>query len=297
MKRFLSILLAILMLTTTFALASCGGNETVTDSNSESVSDSVSDTVEDTESADTDATGSDAAYIEGNGEMIIGITYFEPMNYFDGNGELVGFETEFATAVCKKLGVTPKFQEINWSSKEIELNAKGIDCIWYGMTITDERKANMEISVPYMSNEQVIITKADVAADYTTAGSLDGKIVVAEAGSAGEELASTDEFFAGATFTPVDTMAKAIMEVAAGTADACVVDYITALGMIGNGTDYADLVKVEGVEFDKEEYGSAFRKGSDMTEKVNAVIAELYADGTLADIAEWYNLGTQIIAQ
>ncbi|MBQ7821529.1 MAG: transporter substrate-binding domain-containing protein [Clostridia bacterium] len=296
MKKFLSILLAILMLTMTFALASCGGDEVVSDSDSESVSDTVADdsVTDDTNAADTE---SDAAYIEGNGEMIIGITYFEPMNYFDENNELVGFETEFATAVCEKLGVTPKFQEIDWGSKEIELNAKGIDCIWNGMTITEERAANMAISSPYMSNEQVIITKADVAANYATAGSLDGKIVVAEAGSAGEELATTNEYFAGAEFIPVDTMAKAIMEVAAGTADACVVDYITALGMIGEGTDYADLAKVDGVEFAKEEYGIAFRKGSDMVEKVNAAIAELYADGTLADIAEWYNLGTQLIEQ
>ncbi len=281
MKKILSILLAILMLTLT--LVSCGPEAV----DSESESDTVAEVVDNSE---------DAAYIEGNGEMIIGITYFEPMNYFEGE-KLVGFETEFATAVCEKLGLTPKFQEIDWGTKEIELNAKTIDCIWNGMTITDERKANMEISVPYMSNEQVIITKADAAANYTEAGSLKNMIVVAEAGSAGEELVTTDAFFEGAEFTAVDTMAKAIMEVAAGTADACVVDYITALGMIGDGTDYEDLVKVDGVEFAKEEYGIAFRKGSDMAAKVNAAIAELYADGTILDIAEWYSLETQLIAQ
>ncbi len=291
MKKIISILLAMLMLTMSFALASCGGEEVASDSESESVSDTVVDEVVD------ETTDSDFAYIAEDGKMIIGITYFEPMNYFDENNELVGFETEFATKVCEKLGLTPQFQEIDWGSKEIELNAKGIDCIWNGMTITEERAANMSISSPYMSNEQVIITKTDVAANYTATGSLDGKIVVAEAGSAGEELVGADEFFAGADFIAVDTMAKAIMEVAAGTADACVVDYITALGMIGEGTDYADLVKVDGVEFAKEEYGIAFRKGSDIVEKVNTAIAELYEDGTLADIAQWYNLETQLIEQ
>lgn len=294
MKKIISVLLAILMLTSTFVLASCSDNNDVSGDDSQSVSDTA-----DTDSTDTDEVdeSSDLRYVKNNGELIIGITYFEPMNYFDANGELVGFETEFATAVCEKLGVTPKFQEIDWSSKEIELKAKGIDCIWNGLTITEDRKANMELSVPYMSNEQVIITKAENAEAYKTAGSLDGKIVVAEAGSAGEELASEDEFFNGCEFIPVDTMAKAILEVAAGTADACVVDYITALGMIGNGTDYESLTKVEGVEFGKEEYGIAFRKGSDLAAEVNSIISELFADGTMKDIAEWYTLESQLIAQ
>lgn len=245
----------------------------------------------------TAAEKADWDYVVAQEKFIVGYTLFAPIAYEDNDGKLIGFDIELAKAVAEELDLDVEFKIINWNTKEAELESKTIDCIWNGMTITEERAANMAISSPYMSNEQVIITKADVAANYATAGSLDGKIVVAEAGSAGEELATTNEYFAGAEFIPVDTMAKAIMEVAAGTADACVVDYITALGMIGEGTDYADLAKVDGVEFAKEEYGIAFRKGSDMVEKVNAAIAELYADGTLADIAEWYNLGTQLIEQ
>ena len=103
---------------------------------------------------------SDMAYITDKGTMLIGMTLFSPMNYYEGE-ELVGFETEFAKAVCEKLGVTPEFVEINWDSKEIELNAKNIDCIWNGMTITAEREANMSISIPYMQNKQVKVVKAD----------------------------------------------------------------------------------------------------------------------------------------
>ena len=102
---------------------------------------------------------SDWEYIKNKGELVIGITYFTPMNYLDENGNLVGFETEFATAVCKELGVTPKFVEINWKTKEIELNSKNIDCIWNGMTIDDDRLATMSITIPYMQNKQVMITK------------------------------------------------------------------------------------------------------------------------------------------
>lgn len=108
---------------------------------------------------DDAVTEGDLAYIKDKGELTIGITLFAPMNYEDENKELIGFETEFAEAVCAKLGVEASFVEINWNSKEIELNSKNIDCIWNGMTITDERVANMSISVPYMQNKQVMVAK------------------------------------------------------------------------------------------------------------------------------------------
>ncbi|MBE7029049.1 MAG: transporter substrate-binding domain-containing protein [Ruminococcaceae bacterium] len=115
--------------------------------------------IKDGKAYDDAVVAGDLDYIKQKGELIIGITLFAPMNYNDENGKLIGFETEFATAVCEKLGVTPKFVEINWNSKEIELNSKNIDCIWNGMTITPERQENMSISVPYMQNKQVMVSK------------------------------------------------------------------------------------------------------------------------------------------
>ena len=119
-----------------------------------------------TATAETEAfvqseTDSDWAYIQNKGKMIIGITYFAPMNYKDEAGELIGFETEFAKAVCELLGVEAEFQVIDWNTKEVELNAKNIDCIWNGMTITEERATNMSISIPYMTNKQVKVVKAN----------------------------------------------------------------------------------------------------------------------------------------
>ncbi len=235
---------------------------------------------------------SDADYITDKGELVIGMTLFAPMNYYEAD-KLVGFETEFAEAVCAKIGVTPKFVEINWDAKEIELNAKNIDCIWNGMTITDERKANMEISVPYMSNRQVMVVKAENLAKYSEG--VIGASVVAEQGSAGEELATGDEFFKDVAFTPVDSMAKALMDVASGTSDVAIVDYVTSIGSIGEGTDFAGLVAVETQKFAEEEYGIAFRKGSDMATVVNNTIEELMADGTIDVIAEKYKLSNLII--
>lgn len=268
MKKLLSLILALSLV---FALAACGGTSVATDP-----------------SDATEVVDSDAAYIENKGSLVIGMTLFAPMDYFDDNGELIGFEAEFGKAVCEKLGLNAEFVEINWDSKEMELNAKNIDCIWNGMTITPERAENMSISIPYMTNKQVVVTKAENAEKY--AASLAGATIVAEAGSAGEELATTNDFFADANFIPVDSMAKALMDVAAGTSDVAIVDYVASIGSIGEGTDFENLVVVETEEFSPEEYGIAFRKGSDMTAKVNAAIEELAADGTLTEIASKYKL-------
>lgn len=282
MKKILALLLALSMI---FVLGACGGNNAP----------DTTDAPEASDAAGNAAVSGDYAYITGKGEMTIGITIFAPMNYEDSTGKLIGFETEFAEAVCAKLGVKADFQVINWGAKETELNGKTIDCIWNGMTIDEDRKANMSISTPYMQNKQVLVVKA--GADIT---SVDGLTIVAEAGSAGENVILNDDYFAAANYVEVEDMASALMEVKAGTADGCVIDYVTCLGSIGEGTDYNDLVIVEDAKFalgNDEQYGIAFRKGSDMTEKVNAAITELVNDGTLATIAAKYKLEDQLIAK
>jgi len=233
----------------------------------------------------------DWEYIKDKGEMIIGITLFAPMNYKDDSGELTGFETEFAEAVCAKLGVKPKFQVIEWSAKETELSSKTIDCVWNGMTITEERAQNMDISVPYLMNKQVMVVKAQDRKYYSESETIAGASVVAEKKSAGEEVAQTDATFKDAKYTAVDSQAKVLMEVAAGTADIGLIDYVMSIGSIGEGTDYEGLYVVEEFEFAEEEYGIAVRKNSPETlAKLNKAIQELAADGTLKTIAEKYKL-------
>ncbi len=252
-------------------------------------------------------TASDYEEIKEKGKMTIGITIFSPMNYFDENDKLIGFDTELAEAVCAKLGLEPEFVEINWDSKEIELNSKNIDCIWNGMCITEERKQTMSMSSPYLNNTQAMVMKPEVAEQYAKDPS--GAIVVAEQGSTGEGKlqgtiaddetveVSAKEFFANANYTAVDSMAKAIMEVQAGTADIALVDSVCAYGMVGEGTDYPDLVVNIDNAFGAQQYGFACRKGSDMTQKIDDVIAELTADGTVAEIAARYNLTDMLIAE
>ena len=136
----------------------------------------------------------------------------------------------------------------------------------------------------------VLMAVLMVALCFSACGGNEAKIVVAEAGSAGEEVMNNNEYFADCTKTPVDTQAKALMEVSAGTADMAVIDYVMSIGSIGEGTDYANLKLVEDVSFSPEEYGIAFRKGSDAVNHVNKAINELKADGSLAKIAEKYKL-------
>lgn len=248
---------------------------------------------------------SDYEEIKGKGKMVIGMTLFAPMNYYDDNNELIGFDTELAKAVCEKLELEPEFVEINWDSKEIELNSKNIDCIWNGMCITEDRKTTMSVSNPYLNNTQAMVMKAENVEKFVKDPS--GANVVAEQGSTGEGkidgsiaddesvVVSAKEFFANSTYTAVDSMAKALMEVAAGTADIALVDSVCAYGMVGEGTDYPDLVVNVDNEFGAQQYGIAFRKGSDMTQKVNDAIAELVADGTVAEIAQKYNLADMLV--
>ena len=226
------------------------------------------------------------------------------MNYYEGE-ELVGFDTELATAVFERMGLTPEFIEINWDSKEIELNSKNIDCIWNGMCITEERKENMSMSAPYLNNTQAMVMKAEREEEILA--SVDGLSVVAEQGSTGEGKilgtipddetveVSAQEYFANASYTPVDSMAKALMEVKAGTADLALVDSVCALGMVREDSDYSDLVVNLDNNFGAQQYGIAFRQGSDVTEAVNEVIDELMADGTIDELAAKYGLTDMLI--
>ena len=277
MKKLISLLLAAGM---AVGLAACGGTAATSES---AAAESTADAASTAEAADTE---SDLAYIKEKGKMTIGYTVYAPMNYTDENGEFVGFDTELATAVCEQLGVEPEFVEINWDTKIVELDAKSIDCIWNGMTLTDDILANTACTEAYAKNAQVVVMKA--GSGYTSTADLVGKTVVAEAGSAGETTIQEDENLAQADYISKGVQTDCLMEVAAGTADAAVLDLTLASAMIGEGTDYADLEIVD--ELNAEEYGVAFRQGSDAAAAVNDAFAALKADGTMQALADKYGL-------
>ncbi len=232
----------------------------------------------------------DLSYVKDKGTLVIGITEYAPMNYYDDNDKLIGFDTEFAEAVCEKLGVTPEFTIIDWNTKEVELKAKNIDCIWNGFTIRDDLKENIDFSEPYCKNMQVVVIKAENAGKYTDLASLAGANIVAEAGSSGESAVAESEELKDCNYVGVSKMADALLEVKAGTADAAVVDYVMAKAMVGEGTDYSELQIVDGIELAYEEYGIGFRKGSTLVAAVDSAVDELVADGSLKAIADKYGL-------
>lgn len=226
------------------------------------------------------------------GKLILGLdASFPPMGFTDPDtGEITGFDIDLAKEVAARLGVELVTQPIDWAAKEMELNAGNIDCIWNGMTIDEERLQNMNISRPYVKNKQVVVIRRENAELYTDTASLAGKTIAAEAGSAGEKVVKENADLSKGTLVPVLQQTDALLEVKAGTSDAAVLDYVMAKAMVGEGTDYADLQIVEGLELAVEEYGIGFRKNSTATAQVNAVIEELIADGTLQALADKYDV-------
>ena len=219
-------------------------------------------------------------------KVIVGITDFAPMDFLDANGEWTGFDAELARQVFGKLGLECEFVEIDWDNKILELDNGSIDCVWNGMTLTDEVKSAMSCSQPYVVNAQVVVMKADNPAGVgATEESIADLTFAVEAGSAGEVAARDREY---ANVTSLAAQSNALMEVESGTADACIIDLTMANAMTGAGTSYADLTSV--LELDKEEYGIGFRKGSDLPEKVNKILNDMKADGSLQKLADTYEL-------
>ena len=234
------------------------------------------------------SSSSDLKYIQKKGTMIVGITDYAPMDYKDENGNWTGFDAECAELVCKELGVRCEFFVLaDWGKKFYELETKNIDAIWNGMTITEEVKLNTNCSDPYVINAQVLVMKADVVGDYDAVELLSSLTFAVENGSAGQD-AVMGLGIPETQIVATQDQAAALMEVSAGTSDACVIDITMAKAMTGEGTSYADLAP--GISLTSEEYGVGFRKDSDVTAKVNEIMDKLKADGTMQALADKYSL-------
>lgn len=286
MKKLLAMTLTLAM---AFSLAACGNSAAPAET---AASDETAAPVEATAPAENDAAAeSDLAYVQGKGTLVVGITEFEPMDYQDESGEWIGFDADMAKAFAESLGVEAEFIVIDWDNKVLELDGKTIDCVWNGMTLTDEVTSSMECSNAYCNNAQVVIVPADTADQYQDVDSLSGLSFAVEAGSAGEQQAQA----LGLTCTPVTAQSDALMEVAAGTSDAAIIDSLMAGAMVGEGTGYADLTYTIGLN--SEEYGVGFRKGSDLAAALNDFFKTSYADGTMTTCAETYGVQAALIEQ
>ena len=261
MKKYIAILITVLLILT--ALIGCSGK------------------------AKEEAKKTDSETVKAKGKLVVGITDFAPMDYVGDNGDWIGFDADLARAFAQSLGVKAEFTVIDWDNKTLELDAGNIDCVWNGMTLTDGVMAAMETSKPYCGNAQVVV------ASKAKAEGLDyAKLTFAvEAGSAAEELAQEK----GWKTVSMQSQGDALLEVASGASDACIIDQLMAGAMIGEGTSYPDLVMVEGLN--SEEYGVGFRKGSDLAAKLDSFLDAKYKDGTLAKIAALYGIDAKLIAR
>ena len=272
----------------------CGSSADTSASTDAAAEDTAADAeaTEDTAEASEDTAAdakSDLAYVKEKGTLVVGITEFEPMDYKDENGEWIGFDADMAKAFAESLGVTAEFQVIDWDNKILELEGKTIDCVWNGMTLTDEVTSAMECTNAYLNNAQVVVVPADVADQYQDEESLKDLSFAVEAGSAGEAEVSA----LGLNYTPVSSQADALMEVASKSSDAAVIDSLMAGAMIGEGTGYADLTYTIGLN--SEEYGVGFRKGSDLAAALNDYFTTSLEDGSMEKVAETYGVQAALI--
>ena len=278
-KKLLALVLAAGMVA---SMAACGN----TNSNGSTSADNSKDT-----SAAAESTDSDLAYVKDKGTLVVGITDFEPMDYQDENGNWIGFDADLASAFAESLGVDVEFVEIDWDNKILELDGKTTDCVWNGMTLTDEVTSSMSCTNAYCNNAQVVVVPSDVADQYQDTDSLKDLTFAVESGSAGETQAQE----LGLNYTAVTAQSDALMEVAAGTSDAAIIDSLMAAAMVGEGTGYANLTFTIGLN--DEEYGVGFRKGSDLTEELNNFFKSSYADGSMEQIAEKYGVQAAVVEQ
>lgn len=225
--------------------------------------------------------------------LVCGVTIFENMNEQDENGNWSGFECEFATEVAKILGMKVEFQIIDWSQKYSELNSGKIDCIWNGFTANSsddgvERKELVDFSYSYMLNQQCVVVKAAELDNYKTEADLVGKTAAVEGGSAGASYAK-EAVGANGKLVEFPAQNSTFLEVLSGKSQFAVVDILLAQNVCGKG-DYADLVIVDDIKLSAEYYAIGFKKGSELTEKVNAAIKQLDESGKLIAIAKKYGL-------
>lgn len=229
---------------------------------------------------------SDLKKVTDNKVIYVGITIYDPMDYFAEDGEtIIGFDADLANMFADNLGIKAKFVPICWDSKVLELNGGYIDVIWNGMTKTEELAKNIDFSLAYATNFQCVVKKASTVIDKVE--DLNGKKVAVEQGSAGDTTVTSLNLNPNRVGSQLD----ALNEVLAGTSDACVIDYTMAYSLVGKGSYEAlEIVSAEKIAFDQEVFAVGFRKNSDLIKKLDDFFKECYNNGKLNELALKYGV-------
>lgn len=231
---------------------------------------------------------SDWEYVQTKGTLVVGITDFAPMDYRDGEN-WTGFDANLAEAFAESLGVTLELVEIDWNKKTELLEKGNIDCIWNGMTMTDELQETISCSEPYLSNAQVVVLRSGEMGQYNTVESCQHLLFAVEAGSTGEALLKKMKY----RYTTFSTQMEALQSVREKKADATVIDIIMAAYYTGDGQEFDELGF--DIALNDEKICVGFRKDSDLTEKVNEFLQTSYEDGTINSLAGRYGIESAVL--
>jgi polar amino acid transport system substrate-binding protein len=231
------------------------------------------------------------------GKLICGVTEFEPMNWRDASGNWTGFDTDLAILVGEKLNLKVEFQEIEWAAKYQELEAGTITVIWNGFTANAvengrPRSDMVDFSYSYLRNQQCVVVRVDKASEFRSVQALAGRTAAAESGSAGESFVKG---VVGDNGRVIGTPAQinTFLEVKSGAVDFAVVDILLAQRLAGLG-DYFDLM-IADITLDFEVYAIGFPKGSELRDKVNQALKEIYDEGKMMELARKYGLEDSLV--
>lgn len=233
---------------------------------------------------------SDISYVQDKGTLVIGITDFAPMDYQE-DGEWVGFDADMARAFADRLGVTPEFKEIDWDRKTKLLEDGTVDCIWNGMTETDELKETISCSQPYLSNAQVVVLRKDSRQEYETVEDCQHLLFAVESGSTGEMLLKEKKY----RYTAYATQKEALQSVCDGQTDAAVIDIIMAAYYTENEAEFRGLKY--NLALNDERICVGLRRNSDLTEEVNRFFSESREDGIMYETADQYGIAGAVLRQ
>ena len=220
------------------------------------------------------------------GKLVLGLdATFKPMGYTDENDEVVGFDIDLAKEVCKRLDIELETYGVNWDTKEIDLDSGKIDCIWNGLSVSDERKKVMLMSEPYMENEMVFVVNED--SDIKTLDDLKGKKIAVQNGSTAQEILAASDIAADITTSELATNVEALTNLEMNMCDAVFLDSVVAKYEITTSKK-AFRVLDEGLE--PEEYAIGFRLGDQqLCDKITETLKEMKKDGTVEEIStKWF---------
>lgn len=231
---------------------------------------------------------SDLEYVQSKGTLVVGITDYAPMDYRDGE-DWTGFDADLAEAFAESLGVTLEFAEIDWDKKAELLEKGSIDCIWNGLTMTEELQETISCSKPYLSNAQVVVMRSNEMEQYSTVESCQHLLFAVEAGSTGESLMKEKKY----RYTAYSTQMEALQSVSEKKADAVVIDIIMAAYYTGDGQGFEDLQF--SISLNDEKLCVGFRKDSDLTELANEFLKASYEEGRISSMVERYGIGNAVL--